>query len=831
MAEWPENICPLQSAIGDVVCLDLLTIVNLAFLAIFCLGVVAGVCALLIWQTRKSVPHDKKKSGKSGSIFFTLFAGVVMVGVLASSMNIIMRGPVTTMSRVTQRTIAEQNMLASGKLAIMAAANQPGSGDCDADNMVEPIAWSLTGTGTPPGGGGFLPDDIGASPTDPWGNTYGYCVWDHGTEIQTTCATPLLRLKGAAAANGPALAILSAGPDKIFQTSCADAPAYVVKAAASDDIVLPYGYAEAEAASGGLWNLKSGDPTIAEIAKDLEVKSQGGAVVFGVDSTTDAGRPSIKVDYIKALNNAKIEAVTRLLGSAGVEGATTNAANYGVFGSNTGAAGVAVKGLASNGTATGVLGQTSSTTSGAVGTKGEALATTGNTYGVSGLSKSSTGVGIYALADRATGSNYGVYGQSQSTTGTGVYGYGSAATGGNFGVFGRSNSAAGYGGYFDNAANGWGLFSVDDVGQLAGTYLNWGTTRGAGGYGLRDNAGTMEAKNSGGTWTSLSGAPLPNCSENEVLVTTGAGWDCLCLNPDSGEGGTWIGDDIDEGGPRPSVTMSADDAKLVITYEGASIITSTDSGVTWTDLGTTNRNWVDVASSADGTKLVAVVDNGQIYTSTNSGVSWTARDGNRDWTAVASSADGTKLVATVDYGQIYTSTNSGVSWTARASDQSWRGVASSVDGTKLVAVVDNGRIYTSTNSGVSWTARNSSRAWMDVASSADGTKLVALADGESIYTSTDSGVSWTARASGKQWIAVASSADGTRLVAVTDEEEAIWTSMDSGVTWTVAYAGDDYSWEDVAMSADGTRFIAVSHYDGSRIYTFEESAGSGCLPP
>jgi hypothetical protein len=38
-------------------------------------------------------------------------------------------------------------------------------------------------------------------------------------------------------------------------------------------------------------------------------------------------------------------------------------------------------------------------------------------------------------------------------------------------------------------------------------YLNWGSTAGSTGYGLRDNAGSIEYKNSGGNWTSLS-APL-----------------------------------------------------------------------------------------------------------------------------------------------------------------------------------------------------------------------------------------------------------------------------------------------------------------------------------
>src|SRR6266851_994608 len=34
----------------------------------------------------------------------------------------------------------------------------------------------------------------------------------------------------------------------------------------------------------------------------------------------------------------------------------------------------------------------------------------------------------------------------------------------------------------------------------ASAYLNWGTTAGTNGYGIRDNAGTLEFKNSGGTW-------------------------------------------------------------------------------------------------------------------------------------------------------------------------------------------------------------------------------------------------------------------------------------------------------------------------------------------
>lgn len=34
-------------------------------------------------------------------------------------------------------------------------------------------------------------------------------------------------------------------------------------------------------------------------------------------------------------------------------------------------------------------------------------------------------------------------------------------------------------------------------------YLNWGTDSGSVGYGIRDNAGTMEFKNNGGAWAAI----------------------------------------------------------------------------------------------------------------------------------------------------------------------------------------------------------------------------------------------------------------------------------------------------------------------------------------
>lgn len=52
--------------------------------------------------------------------------------------------------------------------------------------------------------------------------------------------------------------------------------------------------------------------------------------------------------------------------------------------------------------------------------------------------------------------------------------------------------------YFSSPLN---QFTGGNVGLDNSAYINWGTTYGASGYGIRDNAGTMEFKNSAGSWT------------------------------------------------------------------------------------------------------------------------------------------------------------------------------------------------------------------------------------------------------------------------------------------------------------------------------------------
>lgn len=229
------------------------------------------------------------RSSQSGNVFFALFGAVALVGVVGATSMQVMKGPVRSMSEVTKRTVAENNMIASSKLALLAATTQANDGDCDADGFVEPIPFENAGASPKPAGGGYLPATIGAAINDPWDTRYGYCVWDHGAA--TAGCGGGNYLTGENSNTGYAIAIISAGPDRTFNTTCSAYPSATAlnKTPGSDDVVLGYTYAEAEANSGGLWNLQSGDPNTAEIAKNLEVKDSGGTTTFALDAQTGIG--------------------------------------------------------------------------------------------------------------------------------------------------------------------------------------------------------------------------------------------------------------------------------------------------------------------------------------------------------------------------------------------------------------------------------------------------------------------------------------------------------------------------------------------------------------
>ena len=220
-----------------------------------------------------------------GNVFAMLFAAVALTGVLASVGMQTLTGPVTTITRVTQKNIADNNLLMNAKILVSAAVTGTAGGDADNDGIIEPAPFVVAGGGeSAPAGGGFLPSTLGLALTDPWGSRFGYCVWDHGTT--NTSSRRLTGDNTATAATQPVIAIIAAGPDKQFQTTCAaysGGPVTVAKAADSDDLVYKYTYAEATASSNGLWQLNPTDQTKAQL------KDAGGNANVTIDRSTGIG--------------------------------------------------------------------------------------------------------------------------------------------------------------------------------------------------------------------------------------------------------------------------------------------------------------------------------------------------------------------------------------------------------------------------------------------------------------------------------------------------------------------------------------------------------------
>ncbi|NBX66066.1 MAG: hypothetical protein EBQ96_03615, partial [Proteobacteria bacterium] len=238
-----------------------------------------------------------------------LFAAVALTGVLASVGMQTLTGPVTTITRVTQKNIADTQLLMNAKIIVNAAVSGTLGGDADSDGIIEPAPYVAAGGGeTPPTNGGYLPTTLGLSLTDPWGSKYGYCVWDHGT---TNTSTQRITGDNTASANTqPVIAIIASGPDKLFQTSCAaftSGPIAVAKTGGSDDLIFKYTYAEASANANGLWTLNSTNQAKAEL------KDSGGTARVSIDRSTGVG------DFLGVTTDSLVAKTNRIAVGGGLK--------------------------------------------------------------------------------------------------------------------------------------------------------------------------------------------------------------------------------------------------------------------------------------------------------------------------------------------------------------------------------------------------------------------------------------------------------------------------------------------------------------------------------
>ncbi|WP_435642128.1 tail fiber domain-containing protein [Micavibrio aeruginosavorus] len=217
-----------------------------------------------------------QRNSERGNIFAALFGAVALIGVVGAASTALMRGPLSTVVTVNQKAKADTQMQLAAKLAVMEAAQQSAGGDCDGDGFIEPLV-PRAGT-TVPTNGGLIPGIIGATKTDPWGTEYGYCAWDMMDLGHASCdATPPGLLDGATADPDDAraaiiISIISAGPDRAFNTSCVDYatdPKMVLSG--GDDVVHSFTYDDASGMSDGLWKLMPNRPGVATIDKEIEL--------------------------------------------------------------------------------------------------------------------------------------------------------------------------------------------------------------------------------------------------------------------------------------------------------------------------------------------------------------------------------------------------------------------------------------------------------------------------------------------------------------------------------------------------------------------------------
>lgn len=226
------------------------------------------------WLFSRNNRSDNRKAqdggrSESGNVFFTLFGAVAVVGVLGAGVMSTMRGPLTTMVEVNRIEETKAEMAVGLRLILLTPY-----GTADGDALTEPAEPDACTVA--PTGAGCIPAAASAKKKDAWGTSYAYCAWNNGSD-----STALGRiLSGGASTNNIAVALISAGPDRQFQTTCANGPTFLTPSdGGGDDIIRKYNYNDAVAGSDGLWALQAGaDGDEARIEEEINVGGGAGAV-------------------------------------------------------------------------------------------------------------------------------------------------------------------------------------------------------------------------------------------------------------------------------------------------------------------------------------------------------------------------------------------------------------------------------------------------------------------------------------------------------------------------------------------------------------------------
>ncbi|MDP3438075.1 MAG: hypothetical protein Q8R95_00585 [Azonexus sp.] len=199
---------------------------------------------------------------QSGSILTLVLLGLLAAGVLAT----IAYGSYYQIARGVQDTVLKAN--ASALLTQAAYALAAEAGDTDSDGVAEPPAANA----------GKIPASSGAPKSDAWGTAFLYCPWDNGA-VNSSAE----RIDGENPAQQTSIqfALVSAGPDKVFATDCAQAKTGL-PAVGSDDGVRTRTVSQITQGVGGTYFY--GDPVANKEALLLLTGSPVGMMRIAKDS-------------------------------------------------------------------------------------------------------------------------------------------------------------------------------------------------------------------------------------------------------------------------------------------------------------------------------------------------------------------------------------------------------------------------------------------------------------------------------------------------------------------------------------------------------------------
>jgi hypothetical protein len=308
----------------------------------------------------------RRLSSQSGSILTAALGVALLVGTLSYTTYSLLSGPVRSAAIVTLKTKAQNELILGAKLLMRSAT------DSEPDGAVEPPPADMSApvlaiVGSTNGGG--IPATVGAEKVDPWRTLYAYCAWNHGST--NTGVAGLLDGEATSPAYNSliAVAIISAGPDRVFQTTCSPLG---VMATSGDDIVVRYTYEQASTVE--LWKESGG-------GAGLETSNAMQNV--GIGKPAD---PLIKLDVF---GDSKFDGGTLTAGTVDINGGTIDSVAIAGSTINSSAIGGTTP---SSGAFTTLNASAGTTTVGLTGTGVTTLSGTGTINGISiGATTPSTG--------------------------------------------------------------------------------------------------------------------------------------------------------------------------------------------------------------------------------------------------------------------------------------------------------------------------------------------------------------------------------------------------------------------------------------------------------